>query len=130
VGQQQAFGQAGGSHCASTLPSCFLMVPLPSISVRQVQFRQQVDGDGRARLPVRRNLQDRRAGQAAVGEQQVFAEARAGRVAAFGEPVSTSTSSAMPAISTNGAHCSASKVSGTSAGRGSTMRRPNCAAMR
>src|SRR5690606_1968571 len=41
---------------------------------RQVQVRQEVDFDAIARLPVGGNLQDRRAGQATVGEQDVLHE--------------------------------------------------------
>ena len=44
---------------------------------RQVDAGRQVDGERRARLPVAGDLQHRRAGQAAVGEQQVFVELRA-----------------------------------------------------
>ena len=73
---------------------------------------------GVARLPVARDLQHRRPAQAAVGEQQVFdGSARAPcRRRSRSRPAAT-----RPASAAKGAQAAASKVSGTSAGRGSTI---------
>jgi hypothetical protein len=49
---------------------------------------------------------------------------------AQGLAVSRRTGSDSPASCANGAQAAPSKVSGTSAGRGGTTRRPNCWAMR
>lgn len=56
-----------------------------------------------------------------MGEQQVFQEFPR----ALPCPVARLTSSATPDSSASGCQCAASKVSGTSAGRGSTTFRPN-----
>ena len=42
----------------------------------KIAVQQQVDGDKLAGLPVAGNLQHRRAGKAAMGKQQIFAEQR------------------------------------------------------
>ena len=70
-----AWANRRGSRCASTLSSCAVDARWLAEPRRRVGTGQEIDGKRRLAVPVRRDLQDGRAREAAVREQQVLAKA-------------------------------------------------------
>jgi hypothetical protein len=83
--------------------------------------RRKIDHDGVAGLPVRRDLQYRRAAEAAVGKEKLFPKAPQ---PGGGDDLGRN----LPPDRRSGVRSSGAKVSGTSAGRQGCSRKPNCCA--